>query len=811
MQKMKKVLLISSFIVIALTHILSGQESIKLSGQIINSKNHEAVSYATISVANYKNIGVVSDEEGSFTILVPSDTSTLVISCVGYKTKKEKLNPYISFIFHSIELVEDVKQLDGVTITAEKERIARISSEISSVKISPILVAKLPNMGEVDVLRSFQLLPGVSATNETSAGLYVRGGTPDQNLILFDGMTIYNVDHFYGFFSAFNANAIDDIELIKGGFPAKYGGRTSSVMVITGKPANFKKVSGTISLSLLSLNGALDIPVIKDKLSLQVAIRRSYTDIIRTKLFNKIFDIYSDNSGSTQYSNMPLRGFGRMQMVTQQPSFYFYDLNSKLTWKLNNKSQLALSFYNGKDNLDNSRDMNMGFGFPGASSTASSERTDIAGWGNTGISGQWHIQWNEHMRSSVFVSYSDYFSNRDIETNTSSGTENTVSTRPGMNTLEDNNVKDLSLRLRNEFQLNKWNFLEFGIEQINTNISYQLTFNDTLTVNDQNQHGFQTALYLQDKITLFDEKIDFNIGFRTTYYNVTEKVYYEPRVTINFRINDRLNLKAAAGKYNQFITRIIREDVLQGSKDFWLMADDSLISASSSIHYIAGASYEKGSFLIDAEGFYKKLNGLTEYSSRTTTIGRRDGANRQDLFYKGNGYAKGLELMIQKKYGLNTGWLAYTLSEVKYTYPDLNYGKPFYALHDQTHEFKSVYTRKIRNLDLSATFVFATGKAYTAPINQYQLTLLDGSVNSYIHVSEKNSLRLPNYHKLDLSASYTWKTKTTDMTASLSVFNVYNRKNIWYKEFDIQENVMNVTDVTYLGITPNLTFTIRFK
>lgn len=807
---MKKVLVVSSFIIIVLSNILSGQESIKLSGQVINSKTHEVVSFATISVAN-KNIGVVSDEDGLFTIQIPPDASTLVISCVGYVTKKEKLNPYTSFIFYSIELEEDVKQLDGVTITAEKERIARISSEISSVKISPVLVAKLPNMGEVDILRSFQLLPGVSATNETSAGLYVRGGTPDQNLILYDGMTIYNVDHFYGFFSAFNANAIDDIELIKGGFPAKYGGRTSSVMVITGKPADFQKIKGTASLSLLSLNGAIDIPVIKDKLSLQVALRRSYTDIIRTKLFNKIFDIYSDNSGSTQNPNTPFGGFGRMQMMTQQPSFYFYDINSKLSWKLNNKNQFALSFYNGKDNLDNSRDTNMGGGFPGASSTANTERTDVAGWGNTGVSGQWHTQWNENIRSSVFISYSDYFSNRDIETNSSSANENTISTRNGMNTLEENNVKDLSLRIRNELQLNSWNLFDFGIEQINNNISYRLTFNDTLKVNDQNQHGFHTALYLQDKITIFDNKFDLNIGFRTTYYNLTEKVYYEPRFSVNYRITDRLKLKAGSGKYNQFITRIIREDVLQGSKDFWLMADDSLISVSSSIHYIAGASYEKGSFLIDAEGFYKKLKGLTEYSSRTTTIGRRDGANRQDLFYKGDGYAKGLEFIIQKKYGLNTGWLAYTLSEVKYTYPDLNYGKSFYALHDQTHEFKSVYIRKIGNLDLSATFVFATGKTYTAPINQYQLTLLDGSVNGYIHVSEKNSLRLPDYHKLDLSASYTWKGKKADKTASLSIFNVYNRKNVWYKEFDIQENVMNVTDVTYLGITPNLTFAIRFK
>jgi ferric enterobactin receptor len=798
---------------IALCFKISGQQASKLLGQIINSKTLEGVPYATVGVLS-NNTGVVSDAKGFFTILVPSDTSTLVISCLGFRMKKEKLNPDKLLHFYYIKLSEELKELSEITIIAEKDRIARISSEISSVKMSPALVAKLPNMGEVDILRSFQLLPGVSATNETSAGLYVRGGTPDQNLILFDGMTIYNVDHFYGFFSAFNANAIDDIELIKGGFPAAYGGRTSSVMVITGKPANFRKVSGTASLSLLSLNGAIDIPLITDKLSLQVAVRRSYTDLIRTKLYDKIFNMYSDNSTTSTSVQGPGGfggGFGRMQTVTQQPKFYFYDLNTKLTWKPNEKNDVALSFYNGKDNLDNSRDMSMAFGFSGSGTTGTTEeRKDIAGWGNTGISGQWHTQLFPFLKSSVFISYSDYFSNRDIK-NISADSDNETTMRPNTNTYEDNNVRDVSFRIKNELILAEWNTIEFGFENTINEISYKLRFNDTLEINNSSQHGFQSALYLQDRILFFNKKLDLNAGFRTTYYNITDKIYFEPRLSAAYKVNDRLRLKASSGYYNQFITRIIREDILQGSKDFWLMADDSTISVSSAAHFISGINYEKGSYMLDVEAFYKKLYGLTEYSSRSTTIGRRDGVNRQDQFFKGEGHVKGVELMIQKKYGLNTGWVAYTLSEVKYTFPGLNYGKPYYALHNQKHEFKTVYTRKLGNWDLSATFVYASGKAYTAPVSQYELTLLDGSVYSYIHVSDKNSLRLPAYHKMDVSGSYTWKGRNTDITLSMSVFNLYNHKNIWYREFDIQENEMSVTDVTYLGITPNVSFTVRFK
>jgi hypothetical protein len=241
------------------------------------------------------------------------------------------------------------------------------------------------------------------------------------------------------------------------------------------------------------------------------------------------------------------------------------------------------------------------------------------------------------------------------------------------------------------------------------------------------------------------------------------------------------------------------------------MADDSIVPASSANHLIAGFTYEKGSWLLDVETYYKQLTGLTEYSSRSTTIGLRNGAGRQDQFYKGSGTVRGVELMLQKKYGLNTGWIAYTLSQVINTFPDLNYGRPFYALQDQTHEFKLVYTRKAGNWDFATTFVFATGKPYTAPVDQYQLTMLDGSVYSFIHVSDKNSLRLPDYHRMDISASYTWKGAVADKTLSFSIFNVYNRTNIWYKEFAIQDNEMNVTNVNYLGFTPNISFTIRFK
>ncbi len=784
--------------------LLNAQEKtpVRIYGQVLSYKDNQPLSFASIVNKNTGK-GTVARESGFFELEVPSDTSTLVVSYVGFKTKEVKLSPVRISGTLFIKMEEALQQLDEVTVAVEKERIIRVSdNQISAVKISPQMIAKLPNLGEVDVLRSFQLLPGVSASNETSAGLYVRGGTPDQNLILFDGMTIYHVDHFYGFFSAFNANTIDDIELIKGGFPAKYGGRTSSVMEITGKPADYQEINGGGSLSLLSANAYLEVPVIKDKLSWQLAARRSYTDLIRTGLYNKIFDLYSEEDQATGFG-----GPGRFQQTSFEPSFHFYDVNSKLSYQLNEKNQFFLSFYNGKDELDNSRELSAG----GFRMTADSdgEIIDVAGWGNLGTSARWESKWSDQFSSNVFLSWSNYFSTRDRQTSITPGTQGAA--RPGMNTFENNKVQDFSLRFRNKWELSDNNVLEFGFEHSYIDISYSLVFNDTVPMVDRIDKGNQSSFYLQDRIRLFD-RLNVSAGIRSTYFDVTAKTYFEPRASVVLEPFENFKLKAAWGIYNQYLARIIREDVQQGSKDFWLLADDENVPVVNSVHYIAGASYEKNNFYFDTEFFYKELTGLTEYSMRYTgSPGPRNNAGAQeDYFYNGTGYVKGAEFLIQKKYGKNTGWIAYTLSEVMHHFPDLNYGNQYYALHDQTHEFKTVYTRTIKHWDLSAAFIYATGKPYSAPESEYQLTLLNGDVYNYIHVSDKNSYRLPDYHRLDLSASYNWKSRKTSQTISLSVFNLYNRKNVWYKEFEIEENQVYITDVTLLGTTPNISFRINF-
>ena len=372
-------------------------------------------------------------------------------------------------------------------------------------------------------------------------------------------------------------------------------------------------------------------------------------------------------------------------------------------------------------------------------------------------------------------------------------------------------MKDFSFRLRNDLYLGTKHHLEFGAEGTWNDIRYLYQINDTLIPVDRQTEGLQVSAYLQDNYRI-TERILLSAGIRGTFYDMTEQFYMEPRVALTYEPVENLRFKGAWGMYNQFIARIVREDVLQGSRDFWLLSDGETIPVGSSTQYIAGVSYEKNDWFFDTEAFYKDLRGLTEYTMRFTGggFGRGMRSAQENYFFEGTGHVKGMEFLIQKKYGKNTGWIAYTLSEVVHTFPELNYGNPFYALHDQTHEFKTVYTRRLGRWDLSGTFIYATGKPYTAPESVYELTLLDGTDYQYIHVSDKNSLRLPAYHRLDLSASYTWKGRKTEQAISLSVFNLYNRKNIWYKEFEIEEDVLTVTDVVLLGTTPNISFRISF-
>jgi hypothetical protein len=379
------------------------------------------------------------------------------------------------------------------------------------------------------------------------------------------------------------------------------------------------------------------------------------------------------------------------------------------------------------------------------------------------------------------------------------------------NTGENNHLWDYSLKFDNEYKINRNNKLEFGLNYSRYLVDYRYSRSDSIDILNIHNQGNLVAAYVQDKWTL-GEKFTIHPGIRLTYYDVTSRPYFEPRFQTFYKINDRINLKASAGYYYQFVNRIVREDISAGSRDIWLLSDKEGIPVSDATHFIAGGSYETKDFLFDVEGYYKKLNNLSEYTLRFAPS-FIDNTEYQQFFYNGKGYSRGIDFLLQKKYGKLTGWIGYTLGESRYRFPV--YGNGYFpANQDVTNEFKIVGTFKpIKNLTFTASWIYATGKPFTEPIGAYTLNLPNGGDMSFIVADLKNNARYPDYHRLDLLFKYDLSfIKSVKSSLSLSLFNVYDHVNVWYREYAYDTSMgVTETNINLLGFTPNVTLSIQLK
>ncbi|MDX2001460.1 MAG: TonB-dependent receptor [Chitinophagales bacterium] len=777
--------------------------NVTVTGRVVDAKTGESLPFVTVGVKG-TTLATTTNLDGFFSLLkVPNDTCSLQFSYLGYQNYTHHLSPKEPLSDIKIEMSSSNLQLGTVTVVATaKERLMETGEKPGMIKMTPAKLDVLPNLGEKDIFRSFQLMPGVSAANESSSGLYVRGSTPDQSLVLYDGFTIYHVDHLFGFFSAFNANAIKDVQLYRGGFESKYGGRLGSVVDITGKEGNTKKWNAGGSLSLLGMNLWLEVPI-KEHFTSLIAFRTSYQGLIYNKIFNQF------NSDDDRPSNGPSGGGPLSQNTT--PSSNFYDLNVKLAYKYgkNLKNNLTLSLFNSRDKLDNGQKIELPSFLADQDIDFNLNINDLTKYGNTGASIKYSRQFTDKIYANTILSISNYYSNRDRSVEgsitDSSGAENTFKN----GTLENNKIIDAAFKSDLAIGLTDWNKIELGVLGNYYKIDYSYSQNDSTTILKRNDRQQSVALYLQDNIQLFDNRIKLLPGIRGTYYTGTSRMYYEPRANMEINITTGLKFQAAWGVYYQFANRVVREDILQGSRDFWILSDDDKVPVSKSIHYIAGINYDWKWFNFSVEGYYKNLSNLTQYSLRIKpSIGE---ANYEESFFNGTGIAKGVDFTLMTKVKGYSGWLTYTLGKVDYHF-DAFSKNDFPADHDVRHEFKMVHTYKYKRFDCSVTWLFSTGKPYTSPEGGYELTLLDGTSVDLISVSDKNSKRLPNYHRMDISANYNFPTKTGgNFAIGLSIFNLYNRKNVWYKQYNIDSGQIIETNVNYLSLTPNVSLNYRFR
>ncbi len=780
-----------------------------VSGVLRDAQNNETLPFATVEVKG-TTLRTVTNREGHFVLRsVPPEVVVLRVTTIGYKPTEVELSVAEHTAPLEIKLERMPVEIEGIEALAEIDRMMATGENVNQVSMSPAELAVLPSIGEVDIFRSLQLLPGVSGTNEATAGLFVRGGTPDQNLVLLDGMTVYHVDHFFGFFSAFNANAIKDVQLYKSAYPARYGGRLSSVVDLIGRTGDNQNFHGALGVNLLSAQAVVEVPLF-ERGSIFFAARRAYTDVLQSSLYQDIFGML-EGGDTSPIGFTPGAGpgrFGNAQVAQTTPDFFFYDLNGKITYNPTIRDLLSISVYSGADNLDRSRDLsralegqagNADLGLVGG-------LTDLTDWGNLGVSGRWSRQWSPFFYSNALVATSVYYSDYDRRTQTEVRDPDTDSLLRSINfgTVEENRVNDLSFRLDNEWHAAEWHKLDFGGWLTRSAVDYLFVRDDTTTILNLNQNGLEGGVYVQDSWQVLPP-LDLNFGIRATYYNNTSQFYIEPRASAIYALSDHVRLMGGYGKHNQFVNRVINENVTEGSRDFWLLAGDE-VPVSSAQHYTFGAAYENSRYLFDAELYHKDFEGLSEFTLRFT---RETGVEFDNLFFEGTGYSQGLELLAQKKVGLYSGWVSYTYSRVRYEFPGFNEGEPFPALQDQPHEVNLVGNFNPGRWTVSGTWVYSTGRPYTSPESTYNLDLLDGTQQSYIHVGEKNGQRLPDYHRLDLAAHYRFDLgRAWHGDVGLSVFNALNRQNVWYREFDLSVSPPLITDVTYLGRTISLSVRI---
>jgi ferric enterobactin receptor len=779
-----------------------------LSGTVRDQSTGEALPFAAVQVKG-TTIGASTNTDGYFTLLkVPTDTSTLMVQYVGYQKTPVYLTPTVPKKNLEINIRSQSQTLKEVRISAHKDDVVFVKKEeVGTIKLTPLKIEQLPSIGEKDMMRSFQLMPGISASNESSSGLYVRGGTPDQNLVLYDGFTVYHVDHLYGFFSAFNSNALKDIQLYKGGFESRFGGRISSVTEITSKEGNQKRVNAGVDISMLSTNVFLEIPIGK-KFTSFMAFRKSYQGAIYNMIFKKF------NKTRTQDAPDIGTGPGRRYSQSDAITSYFYDLNGKFTYRPSDKDIISLSVFNGTDKLDNSFASNIpSFGQFNANFSMNS--VDLTSYGNIGSSLKWSRKWSSKLYGNTILSYSNYYNNRNRSSERTLINPDDVSTTSMSGVFEKNDLKDYSLKSDYQFELTGNSQLQFGAFATLYDIKYSYAQSDTVNILDRDGTALLGGLYAQTRTKFFNDKLQIIPGLRADYFETTGKVYLEPRAAISFSLTDNLVLKGSTGRFYQFANRVTREDIMSGSKEFWILSDGNSVPISSAIHYILGISYESPGYTFSAEAYYKKIQNLTEYSLRINASPM--GVDYNENFFNGYGYARGIEFLAQKNSGNLTGWISYTLGEAKNHFDEYSEGY-FPANQDVTHEFKIVGLYNFKRWDFSATWIYATGRPYTAPSGAYTMTLLDGTTQDFFTVTTKNSIRLPDYHRFDVSATYKLlmgrredKKRRELGTVSFSIFNVYNHKNIWYKQFAIESGEIIETNISYLGITPNITLSLKLR
>lgn len=769
--------LVLSLILLLTVSSVNAQNAYTVSGVIKDASTGETLIGASIKVTGTSSFGTLTNSYGFYSVNVPSGEYSITASFIGYKpviktasiTKDLRIN---------VDL-EVNNELQEVVVTAVKRNENVSSPQMSLQKINVQEIKNVPVLfGEKDVLKTIQLLPGIKSAGEGNSGFYVRGGSTDQNLILLDEAPVYNASHLLGFFSTFNSDAIKDISVYKGGMPAQYGGRLASVLDIKMNDGNRKKHTVEGGLGLISSRLKVEGPIIKDKGSFMISGRRTYADA-----FLKLSPDSSIN-GNT---------------------LFFYDLNAKANYQIDEKNTVFLSGYFGRDKLALAET----FGF---------------NWGNTTMTARWNHLFSSRLFSNTSLIFSkyDYVIENFIEEN---------------NFKVNSYIRDYNFKQDFQYTVKNNHTLRFGLNIIHHTLAPGVfTASESSSINQstiESRKGAEAAIYVADEWNV-SEKFNVSYGLRLSGFSlfgpgafktyntdgiavdsaqfassdiVKSYLNLEPRFSASYQLNSSSSLKLAYTRNTQHI-HLMSNSTSTSPTDLYIMNSNNVrpeIADQIATGYFRNFADDKYEFSVEL--YYKSMQNQIEYRTGTDLRGNKE--IEADLLF-GDGRAYGIELFLKKRFGKFNGWIGYTLSRTERQFDGIDQGKWFYAKQDRTHDLSLVGIYKAsKRWTLSSVFVYNTGNAVTYPNAKYQIN--DRTVFYY---SEKNGYRTPAYHRLDFSATLEGKPgRKLQSSWSFGINNVYNRQNAFSIDFQDDPDNSSRTQVvktTLFGIIPSVTWNFKF-
>ena len=768
-----------------------------VSGRALDKETGEPIPFANVFIPELM-IGDISQNDGSFSILnISTRSCTLHISYIGYETEKMPiLFPKGESLFHEIFISPKVLNTETVSIMGTTREFMDRSNSPGQISFSPRHISTLPNLGEVDIFRSLQLLPGIQLGLGGTSGLNIRGGTPDQNLVLLDGMPLYQTDHLFGFVSGMNANAIKDVQVYKGGFPAKYGGRISSVIELTSRNGNSLKPHGSIYGNLMSQGVSGEIPILS-RGSWIFNLRSSTTSTFQTELYESIqeyvtgddnFNLIDESADTT-----------KDQRATYFPQFSYLDFTNRFSFVLTPNHRLTLTNTTGLDSIRESREF---FGFSTILGYDSSYTQGSTEWKNNGTTLNVSSKWNHESDTQISLSNYDYSSSYDSKD--SAGVNNVRMMIGSVH--EENTLQDRSIKFHHRYVGFKNHKIESGIDET----FYDIMFYDhkidgtTSNVSSIEQNGFLHSFYIQD-LWVPSPRWVIQPGLRVSYFSERVGFYTSPRLSVINKISPNIIVESFIGKHYQFVHRLSGYNTTRGTQGMWILSSEDIPNISSlNTHF--GLNWDFSDYTITSEFYYRSMEDLVQFkeSSIPVTALRNDRSEEESLMNIGSGKTNGIEIILRKRKGPITGWLSYQRNKTQYTFPNLNKGKPFFGDHDKTQEFKSVFITNIGSWELTANWVFASGHVYTDSENVEVENL------QIIISSGRNESRLPPIHHLDVSLSKTGGISIAKFHTGLSIYNLYDRNNLSHKRYNPYKSELTMTDVAMFGITPTIFLKISF-